>query len=223
MKNFIVAIDGPNGAGKSTIARELARRMGCTYIDTGAMYRAIGLYVLRRGVSSEDCCGIVRLLDEIDIRLEHREDGQHIFLGDEDVSSEIRTPEASIYASNVSKIGEVRAALLDLQRGFADTGSIVMDGRDIGTVVFPNADIKIFLTASVERRAERRHKELTERGERVSLEEVRYDLEWRDKNDSTRKLAPLKPAEDAVLVDTSEIGFEDSVELVRKIVEEKLG
>lgn len=223
MKNFIVAIDGPNGAGKSTIARELARRMGCTYIDTGAMYRAIGLYVMRRGVSSEDCCGIVRLLDEIDIRLEHRADGQHIFLGDEDVSKEIRTPEASIYASNVSKIGEVRAALLDLQRGFADTGSIVMDGRDIGTVVFPNADIKIFLTASVERRAERRYKELIERGERVSLEEVRYDLEWRDKNDSTRKLAPLKPADDAVLVDTSEIGFEESVERVRKIVEEKLG
>lgn len=223
MKNFIVAIDGPNGAGKSTIARELARRMGCTYIDTGAMYRAIGLYVMRRGVSSEDCCGIVRLLDEIKIRLEHRADGQHIFLGDEDVSAEIRTPEASIYASNVSKIGEVRAALLDLQRGFADTGSIVMDGRDIGTVVFPNADIKIFLTASVERRAERRYKELIERGERVSLEEVRYDLEWRDKNDSTRKLAPLKPADDAVLVDTSEIGFEESVELVRKIVEEKLG
>lgn len=223
MKNFIVAIDGPNGAGKSTIARELARRMGCTYIDTGAMYRAIGLYVMRRGVSSEDCCGIVRLLDEIKIRLEHRADGQHIFLGDEDVSTEIRTPEASIYASNVSKIGEVRAALLDLQRGFADTGSIVMDGRDIGTVVFPNADIKIFLTASVERRAERRYKELIERGERVSLEEVRYDLEWRDKNDSTRKLAPLKPAADAVLVDTSEIGFEESVEFVRKIVEEKLG
>lgn len=223
MKNFIVAIDGPNGAGKSTIARELARRMGCTYIDTGAMYRAIGLYVMRRGVSSEDCCGIVRLLDEIKIRLEHRADGQHIFLGDEDVSAEIRTPEASIYASNVSKIGEVRAALLDLQRGFADTGSIVMDGRDIGTVVFPNADIKIFLTASVERRAERRYKELIERGERVSLEEVRYDLEWRDKNDSTRKLAPLKPADDAVLVDTSEIGFEESVERVRKIVEEKLG
>ena len=223
MKNFIVAIDGPNGAGKSTIARELARRMGCTYIDTGAMYRAIGLYVMRRGVSSEDCCGIVRLLDEIKIRLEHRADGQHIFLGDEDVSAEIRTPEASIYASNVSKIGEVRAALLDLQRGFADTGSIVMDGRDIGTVVFPNADIKIFLTASVERRAERRYKELIERGERVSLEEVRYDLEWRDKNDPTRKLAPLKPADDAVLVDTSEIGFEESVERVRKIVEEKLG
>lgn len=221
MDHFSIAIDGPNGAGKSTIARELARRLGCVYVDTGAMYRAIGLYVLRKGVDSEDVENIVKLLPEVELSLEHREDGQHIFLGGEDVSKAIRTPEASVYASNVSKIGEVRAALLDFQRKFARESSVVMDGRDIGTVVLPDAEVKIFLTASVDERARRRYRELVERGQDVSFEDVRRDLEWRDNNDSTRALAPLRPADDAVTVDTTELDFEQSVARVLEVVEEK--
>lgn len=221
MKRFAVAIDGPNGAGKSTIAKELARRLGCIYIDTGAMYRAIGLYVLRNGVASDDVANTIRLLPEVEISLEHREDGQHIFLNGEDVSREIRTPEASIYASNVSKVPEVRAALLDFQRKFAREASVIMDGRDIGTVVLPDAEVKLFLTASVEARAMRRYKELVERGQQVEFEEVKRDLEWRDHNDSTREVAPLKPAEDAVIVDTTELDFEQSVAKVLEIVEAK--
>ena len=222
MKRFAIAIDGPNGAGKSTIAKEIARRLGCVYVDTGAMYRSVGLYALRKGVSSEDTSAIVGLLPEIDIRLEYREDGQHVFLNGEDVSSAIRVPEVSVFTSNVAKISEVRDTLLELQRKFAREGSVVMDGRDIGTVVLPDAEVKIFLTASVEDRARRRYNELIGRGQNVTFEEVKSDLEWRDKNDSTREIAPLRAAEDSVVVDTSGNEFEESVQQVLKVVEEQL-
>ncbi len=221
MNRFAVAIDGPNGAGKSSVAKELARRLGCVYIDTGAMYRAIGLHVMRSGAKSDDVEATIRLLPGAQVSLEHREDGQHIFLNGEDVSTAIRTPEASIYASNVSKVPEVRAALLDFQRKFAREMSVIMDGRDIGTVVLPDAEVKIFLTASVDARAKRRYDELIARGQDVKYEDVRSDLEWRDRNDSTREIAPLKPADDAVIVDTSELDFEQSVAEVLAIVEAK--
>ena len=146
LKPYTIAIDGPTGAGKSTLAREIAKRRALTYIDTGAMYRAIGLYVLRRGIHSEDVGSIIHLLPEIELSITHKEDGQHIYLNGEDVSDEIRTPEASIYASNVSKIPEVRAFLLNAQRQLAAQGNTVMDGRDIGTVILPDAEVKIFLT-----------------------------------------------------------------------------
>jgi cytidylate kinase len=223
MMYYAIAIDGPTGAGKSTIARELSRKLGCTYIDTGAMYRAVGLYVLRKGIASDDPVKIIPLLPSIRISLSHEKDGQHVFLNGEDVSSDIRSPEASIYASNVSKIPEVREFLLDTQRNMAKHANVVMDGRDIGTVVLPDADVKIFLTASPESRARRRFLELRQRGGTTEYESVLKDLLWRDENDSTRQAAPLKPAEDAVLVDTTDLDFEESVERVLEIIRERLG
>ncbi len=221
MKRFAIAIDGPNGAGKSTVARETARRLGCVYIDTGAMYRAVGLYVRRKNVPPDDRAAVAALLPEIKLSLRHGPDGQHVFLSGEDVSEAIRTPEASIYAATVSKLPEVRAALLDLQRRFAREGSVVMDGRDIGTVVLPDAEVKIFLTASVDARARRRYDELRAKGQDVSFEEVKRDLEWRDRTDSTRDIAPLRAAEDAVTVDTTGLDIEGSVEAVLKIAKER--
>jgi len=223
MKHYAIAIDGPTGAGKSTLARELSRRLGCTYIDTGAMYRAIGLYVLRKGIASDDAENIIPLLPEIRLSITHDGEGQHIFLNGEDVSDKIRTAEASIYASNVSKIPEVRAFLLETQRELARHGSVVMDGRDIGTVVLPDADVKIFLTASPEARAKRRYIEMRGKGQQVDYDSVLRDLLWRDKNDSTRSTAPLKPAEDAVFIDTTELNFEESVGRAEEIIREKLG
>jgi len=222
-KHYAIAIDGPTGAGKSTIAREISKRLGCTYIDTGAMYRAIGLYVLRKGIASDDAGKIIPLLPEIRLSITHESDGQHIFLNGEDVSSEIRTAEASIYASNVSKIPEVRTFLLETQRDLARHGNVVMDGRDIGTVVLPDADVKIFLTASPESRAMRRFLELSGRGQKVDYESVLKDLLWRDENDSTRSTAPLKPAQEAVFLDTTELSFEESVKKAGEIIKERIG
>jgi len=222
-KTYSIAIDGPTGAGKSTLAREIAKRLGCTYIDTGAMYRAIGLYVLRKNILSDDVEKIISLLPEIRLSITHEGDGQHIFLNGEDVSHEIRTAEASIYASNVSKIPEVRAFLLDTQRQLAEHSNAVMDGRDIGTVVLPNADVKIFLTAAPEVRASRRYKEMKEKGMDITYDSVLEDLIWRDRNDSTRSTAPLKQAEDAVLLDTTELTFEESVQKALDIIYGRLG
>lgn len=223
MKHFAIAIDGPTGAGKSTIAREISRRLGCTYIDTGAMYRAIGLYVLRKGIASDDAGQIVPLLSEIVLTITHAADGQHIFLNGEDVSAAIRTPDASIYASNVSKIPEVRAFLLQTQRDLAKHGSVIMDGRDIGTVILPDADVKIFLTASPESRAQRRYEELIARGQNADYPSVLNDLLWRDQNDSTRSAAPLKPADDAILLDTTGFSFERSTGELERLIRARLG
>lgn len=218
MAFFSIAIDGPTGAGKSTIAREISKRLGCIYIDTGAMYRAIGLHVRRQGIASDAADQILPLLKSIVLSIEHIGGEQHIFLNGEDVSSLIRSPEMSIYASNVSKIPQVRSFLLDTQRGFAETGNVVMDGRDIGTVVLPDADVKIFLTASRESRAARRHMELKTKGIASMYDEVLKDLIWRDANDQNRASAPLKAAEDAVTLDTTDLSFAESVDEAERLI-----
>lgn len=216
-----VAIDGPSGAGKSTVARAAAARLGYVYVDTGAMYRAIGLAVCRRGISGEDAAGIAAALPEIEIRLAYQDGAQRVLLNDEDVSDAIRTPEIAHYASKVSAVPEVRQFLLDVQRDMAKKGNILMDGRDIGTVILPDAPVKIFLTASAEARAQRRFLELREKGQPVTLDEVLRDIRQRDHQDMTRAVAPLKQAEDAVLLDTSDITLEQSIEAVLRIIREK--
>lgn len=222
MSTFKIAIDGPAGAGKSTIAKRAAKELGFVYIDTGAMYRAIGLAAIRCGVDHDkDIEGVTALLDGINIDISHSEAGQLVFLNGEDVSSEIRLPEVSVAASDVSRIPEVRAKLLQLQRGIAEKTDVIMDGRDIGTVVLPDADLKIFLTASVDDRAMRRYNELLEKGIECSFEEVKADMAYRDKNDSEREVAPLKPAEDSVLVDTTGNTLEESVSLIIGIMKER--
>ncbi|NLL45378.1 MAG: (d)CMP kinase [Clostridiales bacterium] len=219
-----VAIDGPSGAGKSTLARSVSKKFGFIYVDTGAIYRAVGLYVRQKGVAPKDAPAVERLLPDIRIDIEYDDDGvQHIILNGGDVSDKIREPEISIYASDVSAMPAVRAFLLDMQRNLAGRYDVVMDGRDIGTVVLPNATVKIFLTASAEARAERRHKELKEKGIECSYDEVLRDMEYRDKNDSSRAIAPLRPAEDSVLVDTTELTLEESAEKIAEIISERIG
>lgn len=222
MRPVSIAIDGPSGAGKSTIARAVARRLGFTYVDTGAIYRTVGLYVKRRGLPPTDREGTVACLPELNIELRHIEGVQHVFLNGEDVSQAIRMPEISLYASHVSAVPEVRAFLLELQREFARREDVVMDGRDIGTVVLPDARVKIFLTASVKERAHRRFEELKEKGVDTSYEEVLRDMEFRDRNDSSRAAAPLRQAEDAVLVDTTGNTLEQSISQLEKTIKERL-
>lgn len=217
-----VAIDGPAGAGKSTLARRLAAELGYIYVDTGAMYRAIGLYALRAGKDPHDNAAVNALLPEISLRLASVDGEQHIYLNEEDVSKAIRTEEAGMAASAVGANPEVRAFLLDLQRNMAKTQNILMDGRDIGTVVLPNATAKIFLTAAPEARAKRRWKEYQEKGVNVSFEEVLEDVKKRDYQDTHREAAPLKQAEDAVLLDTSDLNFEQSLDAMKKIIAEKV-
>ena len=216
-----VAIDGPVGAGKSTIARAAANRLGFVYCDTGALYRAIGLYCSRKGVDLKDSSAITAKLPEISLKLRITGENkvQRVFLNDEDVSEEIRLPEISMAASAVSAIPEVRAALLDIQRDMAKSENVIMDGRDIGTVVLPDADVKIFLTAKPEIRAKRRYDELVKKGVETTFEEVLADLNKRDYDDSHRAAAPLRQAPDAVLADTSELDFERSVDFVCGIIE----
>lgn len=217
-----VAIDGPAGAGKSTLARRLAADLGYIYVDTGAMYRTIGLYALRAGKDPKDNAAVNALLPEISLRLASVDGEQHIYLNEEDVSKAIRTEEAGMAASAVGANPEVRAFLLDLQRNMAKTQNILMDGRDIGTVVLPNATAKIFLTAAPEARAKRRWKEYQEKGVNVSFEEVLEDVKKRDYQDTHREAAPLKQAEDAVLLDTSDLNFEQSLDAMKKIIAEKV-
>ncbi len=217
-----VAIDGPAGAGKSTIAKAAAKRFGFIYVDTGAIYRTVGLAACRAGVAKDDVQGVTALLPGLAVRFDYGPDGaQRMHLNGEDVSGLIRTPEISLYASAVSAIPEVRAFLLDMQREMARTMSVVMDGRDIGTVVLPDAGLKIFLTASAEERAKRRLAELREKGDPSTYEEVLADMRLRDHNDETRAAAPLKAAEDAVLVDTSSLTLEQSIDRVCALVEER--
>ncbi len=218
-----VAIDGPSGAGKSTIARILAKELHYIYVDTGALYRAVGLAVLENGISIFDADAVTALLPSLEVTLGYDDNGeQRVFVNGVDVSDRIRTPEVSEAASATSAIPSVRAFLFSLQQNMAKTNSVIMDGRDIGTVVLPDAKVKIFLTASAEDRARRRFEELIGKGMDVSYEDVLADMIARDKRDSERAAAPLKAADDAVLVDTSGNTLERSVEILRSIVEEKL-
>lgn len=223
MKNFRVAIDGPAGAGKSSIAKAAANKLGFVYIDTGAMYRAIGLFALRSGAETKNPVDVIPLLDKIEIVIRHTEDGQQIYLNGENVSDKIRTPEVSVAASNVAVIPEVRIKLVELQRSLAKKDNVIMDGRDIGTYVIPDAEIKIFLTASVDARAKRRHQELLEKGVKTTFEEVRQDMEYRDKNDSSRDFAPLKAAEDSVIIDSTSLTLEETIREVSELIEVKMG
>ena len=219
-----VAIDGPAGAGKSTIAKAAAARFGFVYGDTGAIYRTVGLAVKRAGVAPGDEAGVGALLPSVALRLDYGEDGaQRMFLGSEDVSGLIRTPEISLMASAVSALPAVRAFLLDRQREMAGTRSVVMDGRDIGTVVLPDAGLKIFLTASAEARAGRRFAELRQKGDPATYQEVLADMLVRDENDANRAAAPLRAAEDAVRVDTTDMGLEQSVEHVCGLIRDRFG
>lgn len=222
MEVINVAIDGPAGAGKSTISRTVAEKLGFIYIDTGALYRTVGVSALRKGVDMNSNKAIVSVLPETKVEMKFIGGEQKMFLCGEDVSKAIRMPEASMAASRVSAVPEVRAFLFDLQREIAAENNCIMDGRDIGTVVLPEAKIKIFLTASPECRADRRFKELTEKGVDVKYEEVLSDIIKRDYNDSHREIAPLKPASDAIILDTSGNDFESSVELLYSTIKERL-
>lgn len=217
-----IAIDGPGGAGKSTIARAVAKELGYIYVDTGALYRAIGVYVRRHGVLAGDIEGVTELLPSIHLELRWIEGIQRVFLNGEDVSQVIRLPENSMAASDVSAMPPVRAFLLDLQRDMARKHNVVMDGRDIGTVVLPDARVKIFLTAAPEERARRRCRELEEKGMAADYGQVLEELQQRDYNDTHRAAAPLRQSEDAVLADTTGLTLEESVGLVRRIIKEKL-
>lgn len=217
-----VAIDGPVGAGKSTIARAAAAALGYVYVDTGAMYRSVGLYCRRKNTDMGSPENIAAQLGDISLGIRIIDGVQHIFLNGEDVSEEIRLPEISMAASAVSAVPEVRNALLGMQREFAEKNNVIMDGRDIGTVVLPKARVKIFLTASPEIRAKRRFDELKAKGSEATFEEVLDDLNKRDYNDSHRAAAPLKAAEDAVVADTSGLDFEQSVKLVCGLIKERL-
>ena len=218
-----VAIDGPAGAGKSTLARRLAAELGYIYVDTGAMFRTIGLYALRAGKDPKDNEAVNALLPEISLKFAFIGGEQHIYLNGEDVSTAIRTEEVDMAASAVGANPEVRAFLLGMQRDMAKTQDVLMDGRDIGTVVLPDATVKIFLTASPEARATRRWKEYQQKGVEVSYEEVLADVRQRDYQDTHRAAAPLRQADDAQLLDTSEMNFEQSLEAMKKMIVEKVG
>ena len=209
-----IAIDGPGGAGKSTVARAVAARLGIVYVDTGALYRTVGLFVKQAGISPDDASAVAACLGEITLEIKYLDGTQHVFLNGEDTGDSIRTPEMSTYASKVSAIPAVRAFLLDTQRSIAATNSVIMDGRDIGTVILPNAEVKIFLTASEECRAMRRYKELVGKGQTVTYEEVLADMRERDGRDSSREVAPTAMAEDATLLDNSDMTFEETVEAI---------
>ncbi|MBE7016016.1 MAG: (d)CMP kinase [Ruminococcaceae bacterium] len=213
-----VAIDGPAGAGKSSIAKEVSKKLGFVYIDTGAMYRAVAVYAIENGI---DICGenfTDQVLDKIDISIEYDEDGQKVFLCGKDVTKRIREADASVGASNVAVIPAVRLKLVALQRELAKKTSVIMDGRDIGTYVLPDADIKIFLTASVEERARRRYREMIDKGMEADFEKVKQDIMYRDKNDSEREFAPLRQAEDAVLVDTSDMTIDQVIDKIYSMI-----
>ena len=220
-KTYRIAIDGPSGAGKSTISRKVASELGILYVDTGAIYRAVGLHMLRAGVDPSDADAVAPMLSSVAVRLVYDERGQRIFLGDEDVSDLIRTPDASRAASQVSAHPVVRKFLLEMQRDIAKNSSCIMDGRDIGTVVLPDAELKIFLTADAEDRARRRMLELNERGTPQSFADVLRDMIERDERDKNRTTAPLRQAEDAILLDTTGNELQDSIDAVLKIVREK--
>ena len=223
-KTYSIAIDGPAGAGKSTIAKRLAKELGYYYVDTGAIYRTVAYFLDLLGISPKDADGVSRYIDELTIDIYYDENGlQHMLMNGLDVTDEIRTPDISQKASLVSAQPMVRQMLLDMQRDVAKENNVIMDGRDIGTVVLPQADVKIFLTASAEVRAQRRHAELMAKGAKDTLVQVLADIKQRDHQDSTRAIAPLKQAADAILVDTSELDIDGAVAAIRQIVLDKVG
>ena len=217
-----VAIDGPSGAGKSSMARRLAADLGYTYVDTGAMYRAIGLYARRAGVDTKNADAVAALLPQVRLDIRLQDGAQHILLNGEDVTEAVRAEEIGMAASDVSAHPAVRAFLLDTQRDLAASRDVLMDGRDIGTVVLPNATVKIYLTASADARARRRLAELLEKGKQTDYATVLADIEQRDYQDTHRAVAPLRQAEDAILVDTSDIGIEESFALLKKTILEHI-
>lgn len=221
--SIAIALDGPAGAGKSSIAKRAAKALNFIYVDTGALYRTIGLAATRENIEPVPSKDVDELLEKITVDLTFNDEGEQIvLLNGEDVSGLIRTPQASMMASKISAVPSVRAYLLDLQRDIAKTHNVIMDGRDIGTVVLPDAKVKIFLTASAEIRAQRRYKELTEKGMDVVYEDILKDVIARDYNDSHRETAPLKPAEGCVIVDTSDLDFEQSVDKIISVVKENM-
>ena len=218
-----LAIDGPGGAGKSTISKTVAKRLDILYVDTGSLYRTIGLFVKLKGVNPKDASAVAAILPEISIEVKYENGAQVNYLNGVNHGEAIRTPEMSMYASDVSAIPAVRSFLLETQKQIAKTNSVIMDGRDIGTVILPNADVKIFLTASEECRAMRRYNELIERGQSVTYEQVLSEMNERDTQDSSRKIAPAKPADDAIILDTTGFEFEDSVNAILEIIKNKCG
>ena len=222
MKTRKIAIDGPAGAGKSSIAKETAKKLGFVYVDTGAMYRTVGLNVLNAGKNPKIKEDVLSVLDDVNIDIKYFDGVQNIFLNGENVSELIRTPEVSVAASDVAVIGEVRRKLVELQRSLAERTDVIMDGRDIGTRVLPDADIKIFLTASAEERATRRLKELEEKGISCNYDDVLSDIKYRDKNDSEREIDPLRPTEESIIFDTTGLTLKESVESMLKLLNEKL-
>ncbi len=223
-KLYSIAIDGPSGAGKSSLARRAAAALGFIYVDTGAIYRTVGLACHRAGVNCKDAAAVETVLPRLNIQMRYNDAGeQRMYLDEEDVSSRIRMPEISLCASDVSTLPAVRSYLLDMQRRMAKNNNVIMDGRDIGTVVLPDADLKIFMTASAAARAQRRLLELQSKGIRANFEDVLKDIEYRDKQDSSRAAAPMKAAEDAVILDTTNLNLEESYRLLCRTIREKLG
>lgn len=221
IRKIRIALDGPSGAGKSTVAKAIAAKLGIVYVDTGALYRTVGLWVMQNGVAHDDTEGIIALLPSVEIELLYREGEQVVLLHGEPVGNKIRTPEASMYASAVSKIPAVREKLLGLQRDLAAKGGVIMDGRDIGTVIMPEAELKVFMTATLEERANRRYKELCEKGMETTYEEVLADMEIRDKNDRERESAPCVPAKDAVQFVNDGYTVETSAEYIIDLAKQK--
>ena len=223
MRKINIAIDGPAGAGKSTIAKALAKSRSMVYVDTGAMYRAIGLYCTRNGIAGDDEAAIIGALDNINVSLGYENGEQVVYLNGENVNGFIRTPEAGVMASAVSVYSKVREKMVELQQALAEKTSVVMDGRDIGTVVLPKAEVKIYLTASSVVRAKRRYDELVAKGMECDLVQLQKEIEERDYRDMNREVSPLKKAEDAVELDTSDLSIEEVVEAMQRIVAEKIG
>ncbi len=218
-----VAVDGPAGAGKSSVSKAAAAQMGFVYIDTGAMYRCAALYAIENGIDIKtESETLISRLDDINIAMKHTENGQRIYLNGGDVSERIRREDVSVGASDVAVIPEVREKLVALQRDMAKSDNVIMDGRDICTTVLPDAQVKVFLTASAEERAKRRYKELREKGVECDFEKIKADIEYRDKNDSSRAVSPLKRADDAVLVDTTELDFDEAVKKLKELIQNVL-
>ncbi len=215
--SYQIAIDGPAGAGKSTIAKKLARKLNFIYVDTGAMYRAIALFLIRKGIHAADSSAVEAACQEVEVEISYRDGEQQVLLNKENVTGLIRTEEVGNMTSAVSVYPAVRRKLLDLQRALAAKADVIMDGRDIGTCVLPQADLKIYLTASVKARADRRYKELLEKGQKPVLAEIARDIEERDYRDMNREISPLKQAEDAVYLDSSDMGIEEVIEAILKI------
>lgn len=223
MGNIQIAIDGPSGAGKSTMAKTIARKLGVLYLDTGAMYRAVALKAIKSGIDTKDSQALSDMVKDIDLLIVHENGVQKVLLDGKDVTEEIRTPAVTVGSSDVAVIPAVREKMVELQREIAKNNSVIMDGRDIGTHVLPNADVKIFLTASLEDRAKRRYEELKEKGTlKQTFEEVKKEMEYRDNNDSSRAHSPLKKADDAILLDTTGFSVEESVKTILEIIESRL-